>query len=251
MRRRAERRRMVVTGLDPMTVSRERCYVAETFSLMSKNTKNSTAPNSKRHEDDAGFRRTASEVDRQRAGEARGHDDQGGSRQNEARDYDQREGRGASGGSSAGSEKPDTSGTHSDARYARERYGEQSAEERRDSMRKEQPANLGGQDSRDQSTEDQHSLLGRRGDRGERSEEEVSRRQRESEGAQSESRTGAEPESHASETRENLSREYAERRQKEAGGRTAPGSADYDGNWTKDTDKPSQPGPARGDARPS
>ncbi len=92
-------------------------------------------------------------------------------------------------------------------------------------MRQEQPENLGGQDSRDQSTEDRHALVGGRKDRGERRDEETERRQRESSGA----------ESHASETRENLSRTYAESQGK-----------DYDGNWTKDTDKPSQPGPASG-----
>ncbi len=163
---------------------------------MSKNTKTSSTPSTSRHEDDAHFRRAGSDHERRRE-------------------------------TSAGSENPDTSGTHSDERYARERYGEQSAEQRRESMRQEQPENLGGQDSRDQSPKDQHSLVGgRKGSSGGR-EEETERRQRESAGK----------ESHASETRESLSRTYAESQLR-----------DYDGNWTKDTDKPSQPGPASGGA---
>jgi len=198
---------------------------------MSKTTKNvqdRAVTKSKRHEDDAGFRRAA-DVDRQRAGEARGHDDQGGSRQNEARDYARREG---------SSENPDTPETHSDARHARERYGEQSAEQRRESARQEQPENLGGQDSRDQSTKDRHSLLGRRGDRGKSSEEEVSRRQEES--------SGGKPEGYASDTRDQFSRQYAEQQRRDKEGGNAAGGGDYDGNWTKDADKPAQPGPASG-----
>jgi len=159
-----------------------------------KNVNDGAAAGEKRHQDEAGFRRS--------------------------------------------SQNPDTSETHSDARYARERYGEQSPEQRRESIRQEQPENLGGQDSRDQSPKDRHSLLGRRGDRGEWNEKEVNRRQEES--------SGGKPEPYASDTRDNFSRQYAEHQRREKERRSGAGGGDYDGNWTKDADKPAQPGPASG-----
>lgn len=87
---------------------------------------------------------------------------------------------------------------------------------------REHAENLGGQDSRDQSPKERHSLLGREGGEGE---------------------AVAAP-SYPSDTRERFSREYAELQRKEAARRPAVGGGDYDGNWTRDTDKPSQPGPA-------
>jgi|GEM_PF-6051209 len=179
-------------------------------------------------------------IDERRATKARGHDDQGGSRQSEARDYER-----AQQGGGGRSESSDTGQTHSDGRHARERYGEQTAAQQRDSAQKEQPENLGGQDSRDQSPKDKHSLLGRSG-RPEGEREDIARRQRESAGIENASE--AEPEPYASETREKFSREYAEHQRREAERRGAAGGGDYDGNWTKDTDKPSQPGPAGGGA---
>jgi len=224
-----------------MPERRHRCYVAKTLFLpMSKN--NST-PHENRHEDDPNFRRSNPGYDEQRATAAHGHDDQGGSRQSEGRDYDERERREGKPAAGPGNQNLDTRGTHSDARYTRERFGGQSDTQRHESVRQQQTENLGGQDSRDQSTGDRHSLLGRASGEKASDEREVGRQHRRSAGAVE----PGEPEPYASDTRDNLSRQYAEhRRGQEEKGKTA--GADYDGNWTRDTDKPPQPGPARGGA---
>lgn len=208
--------------------------------------KQNSKPGREQHEDDPNFRDASSAYDEKRATVASGHDDQGGSRQSEGRDYENRREARGQGGTTAGSENPDTRGSHSDARYARERYGEQTPADRRESMRQEQdPQNVGGQHGLDQSETEKHSLLGRASETGSAREEEVARQQRRSAGAANDdSGTDRAGEAYVSETRDNLSRQYAEHRRRENARRGAAGGGDYDGNWTRDTDKPPQPGPA-------
>lgn len=204
-----ERFTMAGVGTTPMSRGHARCYLPKNSAMSKK----ASTPKTARHVDDPNFRRSDGAVDEQR------------------------------GAGKVGNQNPDTSGTHSDARYASERYGEQSAEQRRDSIQKEQTQNLGGQDSRDQSTKDRHSLLGREGEVDGEKEAQVARAQQRSSKV-GEAGAESEPEPYASDTRDSFSRKMSDYQKREQERRTAAGGGDYDGNWTRDTDKPSQPGPA-------